>query len=289
MEEKNVTKISLSTFFLILAIIAIIVMGIFIYKLNNEKTTEIQKSTELQSQVNSLNGTINDLQGKITTISETINANSSNENYSSTKNSIEYQISGTYYQKNAQGDEPNFTFSANNKVTYGALWTCSGTYTINNNTIKINFTSAVDPDGNKANVKDYGVKESVELTIIDDNNLKDNSDGITYSKKLNTVVSKNTSAEALYVYSSGDNAAAKGNPELLYVYEFSNNKMKFKYHTPWNNEDIEGVAKSTNGEKYIYENSNRKLEISLNSMGENSVKVTEYENNSMTSYKNLFK
>ena len=264
-------------------------MGIFIYKLNNEKTTEIQKSTELQSQVNSLNGTINDLQGKITTISETINANSSNENYSSTKNSIEYQISGTYYQKNAQGDEPNFTFSANNKVTYGALWTCSGTYTINNNTIKINFTSAVDPDGNKANVKDYGVKESVELTIIDDNNLKDNSDGITYSKKLNTVVSKNTSAEALYVYSSGDNAAAKGNPELLYVYEFSNNKMKFKYHTPWNNEDIEGVAKSTNGEKYIYENSNRKLEISLNSMGENSVKVTEYENNSMTSYKNLFK
>ena len=56
MKEKNFTKISLSTFFLILAIIAIIVMGIFIYKLNNDKTAEIQKSTELQSQVNSLNG-----------------------------------------------------------------------------------------------------------------------------------------------------------------------------------------------------------------------------------------
>ena len=54
---------------LIIAIIAIIVMGIFIYKLNNERTMEIQKSTELQSQINSLNGTINDLQGKITTIS----------------------------------------------------------------------------------------------------------------------------------------------------------------------------------------------------------------------------
>ena len=38
MEEKKVTKISLSTFFLILAIIAIIVMGIFMYKLYNEKT-----------------------------------------------------------------------------------------------------------------------------------------------------------------------------------------------------------------------------------------------------------
>ncbi len=165
MEEKNVTKISLSTFLLIIAIIAIIVMGVIIYKLNNERTMEIQKSTELQSQVNSLNGTIN--------------ANSSKENTSSAK---EYQISGTYYQKNVQGDEPNYTFSSNNKVTYGALWTCSGTYTINNNTIKISFTSAVDPDGNKANVKDYGVKESVELTIINDNKLKDNSDGVIYSK-----------------------------------------------------------------------------------------------------------
>lgn len=65
MEEKNVTKISLSTFFLILVNVAIIIMGIFIYKLNNDKTAEIQKSTELQAQVNILNGTVSDLQGKI--------------------------------------------------------------------------------------------------------------------------------------------------------------------------------------------------------------------------------
>ena len=77
MEEKNVTKISLSTFFLILAIIAIVVMGIFIYKLNNDKTAEIQKSTELQSQVNSLNGTVSDLQEKINKVSETVNSSSS--------------------------------------------------------------------------------------------------------------------------------------------------------------------------------------------------------------------
>ena len=72
MEEKNVTKISLSTFFLILAIITIVIMGIFLYKLNYEKTTEIQKSAELQAQVNNLNGTVSDLQEKINTISETI-------------------------------------------------------------------------------------------------------------------------------------------------------------------------------------------------------------------------
>lgn len=86
MEEKKVTKISLLTFFLILAIIVIIIMGIFIYKLNNDKIVEIQKSAELQAQINNLNGTIIDLQGKINTISETINSNSSNENNNITNN-----------------------------------------------------------------------------------------------------------------------------------------------------------------------------------------------------------
>ena len=80
MEEKNVKKIRLLTFFLILAIIVIIVMGVFIYKLNNDKTTEIQKSTELQSQVNSLNGNVSDLQGKIDSISKTIDSSNSTQN-----------------------------------------------------------------------------------------------------------------------------------------------------------------------------------------------------------------
>ena len=90
MDEKNVTKISLSTLLLIIAIIVIIVMGVFIYKLNNDKTAEIQKSTELQAQINSLNGTIGDLQGKINNISEIINStnniNNSTNNYTSQAN-----------------------------------------------------------------------------------------------------------------------------------------------------------------------------------------------------------
>ncbi len=87
MEEKNITKISLSTFFLILAIIAIIVMGIFIYKLNNDKTAETQKSAELQAQVNSLNGTVGELQGKINTISDTVSSKD-NENTNTEDNTI---------------------------------------------------------------------------------------------------------------------------------------------------------------------------------------------------------
>ncbi|MBQ9659576.1 MAG: hypothetical protein IJV31_12650, partial [Clostridia bacterium] len=71
MEEKNITKISLSTFLLIMAIIVIIIMGVVIYKLNNDKTAEIQKSTDLQAQVNSLNVSVSDLQEKINKVSET--------------------------------------------------------------------------------------------------------------------------------------------------------------------------------------------------------------------------
>ena len=55
MEENKVTKISLSTFFLIVSLIVIIVMGIFMYKFYNEKTEATKKSAELQTQINSLN------------------------------------------------------------------------------------------------------------------------------------------------------------------------------------------------------------------------------------------
>lgn len=80
MKEKNFKKISLSTILLIIAIIVIIVMGLFIYKLNKDKSNEIQKSTELQAQVNSLSNTVSDLNGKLSNMSGTINSNANSEN-----------------------------------------------------------------------------------------------------------------------------------------------------------------------------------------------------------------
>ena len=74
MEEKKVTKISLSTFLLILAIIIIVIMGVFIFKLSNEKNVETQRATELETQVSNLNRTVNNLQEKINKVSETINS-----------------------------------------------------------------------------------------------------------------------------------------------------------------------------------------------------------------------
>ena len=99
MEENKQIKISLSNFFLIIAIIVIIIMGIFIYKLNNDKTLETQKSTDLQEQVNSLNGDISNLQEKINTISNTINTNI-NQNKEEKKNDTTITKENGNEQKN---------------------------------------------------------------------------------------------------------------------------------------------------------------------------------------------
>lgn len=116
MEEKKVTKISLSTFFLILAIIAIIVMGIFIYKLNNDKIAEIQKSTELQSQVNILNGTVSQLQGKIDNISETINNNSSGKDTTTTNTSNNITTANKYDIEISMSELENVNYSNNTQL-----------------------------------------------------------------------------------------------------------------------------------------------------------------------------
>lgn len=115
MEDKKVTKISLSTFLLIIAIIIIAIMGFFIYKLNSEKAIEVKKSADLQAQVSSLNSTVSNLQSKINTISETVNSlstpvQSSNSNSSKTASTsitsnlddIKYEISK---KKNQNGEE----------------------------------------------------------------------------------------------------------------------------------------------------------------------------------------
>ena len=115
MVDKKVTKISLSTFLLIIAIIIIAIMGFFIYKLNSEKVIEVKKSADLQAQVSSLNSTVSNLQSKINTISETVNSlstpvQSSNSNSSKTASTsitsnlddIKYEISK---KKNQNGEE----------------------------------------------------------------------------------------------------------------------------------------------------------------------------------------
>lgn len=109
MEEKKEIKVSLTTFFLILAIIIILVMGMFIYKLSNEKTEETNKTSELQTRVNSLNNTIGDLQEKIDNISENINSNNSVENTSNTNNTNTSTNTTTTTNNNNNNKSNSFT------------------------------------------------------------------------------------------------------------------------------------------------------------------------------------
>ena len=82
MKERKDTKISVLIFLLLLSIIAIIIMGIFIYKLSSDKETEIQKSTDLQAQINSSYETVNELQDKMDKVSETVNIEDTSSNNS---------------------------------------------------------------------------------------------------------------------------------------------------------------------------------------------------------------
>ncbi len=73
MEEKNIKKSNITTYLLIVSIIVIIVMGLFIFKLNNDKYNDIKRISELETEANTLDNTIKELQEKINTVSKVIN------------------------------------------------------------------------------------------------------------------------------------------------------------------------------------------------------------------------
>lgn len=120
MEEKNVKKISLSTCLLILALIVIIVMGVFIFKLYNDKTLEMQKNKDLSLEVSSLNNTVVELQEKLDTISNILNpSNSDSNSLVSKKDESKDWVYDAEYQKNVSKESyrrGNETFYAKDIV-----------------------------------------------------------------------------------------------------------------------------------------------------------------------------
>lgn len=94
MEEKKVTKISLSTFFLILAIIAICVMGYFLYVSNSKTADMISNEKELNAKIAKLENEITSKQDQTKT--EQNNVNSSNSNSNEVSNITFSSLSGIY-------------------------------------------------------------------------------------------------------------------------------------------------------------------------------------------------
>lgn len=93
MEEKQAIKISLSSFFLLIAIIVICIMGVFIYKINNDKIAEKNKTEELQKQIYALN----EINRK--NPSETIYNKNNNDTIKGNNTVINNDENGKYYGK----------------------------------------------------------------------------------------------------------------------------------------------------------------------------------------------
>lgn len=196
MEEKKSIQISVTGLFLVVAIIVIIIMGFFMYKIVGEKNNAEQKVESLNGEVSTLESSMDNLQDKIdsiaNTISSTTNVNTANQNITTTSNNQTttssnnqttastntVKIEGTY--ENREDPEIiSYTFSGN-KVTYEAMDMAKGTYEIEGDKIKITYQESYDPEGNKMNTYPNGQKE--ELTIVNENTLT-NQYGGKYVKK----------------------------------------------------------------------------------------------------------
>lgn len=108
MSEKAPIKISLSTFFLVIALLVIIVMGIYLYI---EKTNSDKTITELENSNADMEATIDNLQNKIDSIANTINSDNKTtiaNNTSKLYAECEKQCSGVRYRRETGGSSGFF-------------------------------------------------------------------------------------------------------------------------------------------------------------------------------------
>ena len=178
MDEKQGIKISLSTFFLILAIIVIIIMGYFIYQMYIENNNINNKVEELNSQVSTLENELKTNTSSSNNVENTnINSNSNsittaNESIKTGDSMKAITLNGIYGIKNS---DVGYTFTLDGKVTFfTSVSRMDGTYTtIGENEIELNFTeeTIVDVETSKKTTNKISQKEKIKY--IDKNTLTD--------------------------------------------------------------------------------------------------------------------
>ena len=183
MEEKKAIKISFSTFFLIITIIAIGIMGFFIYKLNYDKKKATAQVNELSNRVSLLESTKKEptIIEKTNTNAE-ITKNNSDSVVDNNKSAYSYDnIKGLYkYNKKLNADSTaqyelclldNGTFSYHYMTEFDhALW---GNYIIVNDEIILNqlFTTESDVGIHAIEEGKIKLKINSDGTITDTNEL----------------------------------------------------------------------------------------------------------------------
>ncbi len=121
------------------------------------------------------------------------------------------------------------------------------------------------------------------------NNNKNNEkiDETNNNEEVNNNINKEKNV--LYLYTSGDNNATKNDPETLSIYSIDDLEIDFKYHAPWNEKDVTGIAKKIDINKYIYEKKDYKMELNIDNLKDDTIEVKEYINGQLNSTIKLFK
>ena len=190
MENK---KGSLSTVFLVIAIILIIVMVAFMYM---QKTEADRQIAELENNASKLQENINDLQGKIDTISNSINSNKDVDN-NSTETTKYVELTKELNSKDVLYVTKAEKNSDNTYTLYGVVFKCnenvnpdyqiSDTWTVTNHYKKITVSSDTTcisgyPEEEETNVGKYFYNYGeVELEKVVENTTL--TDKYTYSFK----------------------------------------------------------------------------------------------------------
>ena len=143
--------------------------------------------------------------------------------------------------------------------------------------------------------------DAIENTLKTSNNTRTN----TSSSEENTNTSADTNAnnntvevsdssnkQAQMRFESMDNAAARGNPEILQIFEYNEQEMEFEYNasidlTNRTLRNVSGIAKYNNENAFEYseEINGHQYKIVLEfDEKKTGVKVTEYDNENLLSY-----
>ena len=203
MEEKKVTKISLSTFFLILAIIAICVMGYFLYVSNSKAADMISNEKELNAKIAKLENEITSKQDQIEAEQNNVNSSDLNSNEVSNANNT---------TSNSSIVESNITFSSLSGIYVGDAKVEPGTtpdgetevrlYLYENGSFKYNDNPGLDSgkvgyytfsDNNIILHEVILCANDIGRTITSDTmTLKINSNNSITDSKLNAVLKKSS-------------------------------------------------------------------------------------------------
>ena len=196
MEEKKTTKISLSTFFLIVSIIVIFVMSLLLYQNNKEKNNWKEEVNELNNRVNTIE---NNKQA-----SKTENKTKENNGENSNKKSYSYSdVKGLYEFEKKIDDEFSafYTLYLYENGTYKYQYGVEvpegtiGNYIIEENKIIMNALFATGSD-----VGAHATSGNITLNINEDGTLSDKNGVIkvqdtNISNTLNNIKLQKTSQE----------------------------------------------------------------------------------------------